>query len=159
MRSTAILLVFAICAGIGCGIGYYRFEKEKAPLTESFGNPRVTTASYASSTSQHLEPLTEPAKIEVVDGTIFDFGVMQKGTSRNHKFIVRNIGTTPAELELVRTSCKCTLGNLGNSKDGKSRRLFPGEETEIELTWTAESVLKDFCQNDKIRKLHYLLEF
>ncbi len=40
--------------------------------------------------------------------------------------------------------CKCTIGDL------KKNELQPGEEAEVELTWTAETSEREFGQSATI---------
>jgi hypothetical protein len=86
-------------------------------------------------------PSDEAAKVEVVGGETYDFGAMEAGGEGKHAFIVRNTGTAPLELEIVGSTCKCTIGKLQDSS------VAPGEQTEINLTWVARSDIEDFGQS------------
>jgi hypothetical protein len=68
----------------------------------------------------------------VTPNNVFDFGVMNPGDRRKHKFVVRNEGEADLKLALGKTTCKCTLANL-------DKAVIPaGESTEIELDWHTE---------------------
>jgi hypothetical protein len=77
-----------------------------------------------------------------VDGATFNFGTMQKGTTRDHVFRFTNRGTAPLVLTAGATSCKCTLLDLSESKlsegDAAARKpIPPGESAGVKLEWTA----------------------
>jgi len=80
-------------------------------------------------------------RIEVIGGEEFDFGVMEPGAKGEHKFIVKNVGDFPMSLEIVGSTCKCTIGKLDKSSIG------PGEQTEISLTWEVKTDSEDFGQS------------
>lgn len=68
----------------------------------------------------------------VTPNNVFNFGVMNPGDRRKHKFVVRNEGEADLTLALGKTTCKCTLANL-------DKAVIPaGESTEIELDWHTE---------------------
>ena len=81
-----------------------------------------------------LEKKEGGAKVEVVNGEQFDFGVMPRGGTRRHVFRVKNVGTSELVLQLVRTTCKCTLSKI------KNREVAPGETTEIALEWATKDL-------------------
>jgi hypothetical protein len=63
-------------------------------------------------------------KAEVIGGNVHDFGVMQRNAKSSHRFVVKNVGTGPMELEVVGSTCKCTVGTL------QEQSLAPGKTTE-----------------------------
>ncbi len=83
-------------------------------------------------------------KVEVIGGTEFDFGTMKRGTRRSHKFVFKNSGSADLKLEVAGSTCKCTVGSV------KEGYIKPGEETPVELTWTAEGIQPDFAQTATI---------
>ncbi len=42
----------------------------------------------------------------------YDFGTMQRGTSKSHEFVIRNVGTAPLKIRSGGTTCKCTLSEV-----------------------------------------------
>ena len=84
-------------------------------------------------------------RLSVEGGREFDFGVMERGTTKSHAFVVRNEGRGPLTLEKGETSCKCTLSELTNGS------LAPGESTEIKLEWTPKEFEPLFHQTAEIR--------
>jgi len=75
----------------------------------------------------------------------YDFGVMERGTTSSHAFVIKNEGRGPLRLEKGETSCKCTLSELTNGS------LSPGESTEITLEWTPKEYEPVFHQTAEIR--------
>lgn len=70
--------------------------------------------------------------IVVAVDNVHQFGVINPGDKRTHRFTVRNDGDAPLTLKLGSTTCKCTLANLQDA-------VVPaGGTTEIELAWHAE---------------------
>ena len=68
-----------------------------------------------------------------IDQMTHQFGEMQRGAERSHKFEVSNTGNAPLELRGGDTSCKCTSFVVPR------KPLLPGESGEIELTWVAKA--------------------
>jgi hypothetical protein len=145
MRTLLLSLLIGLT---GLGFGYLKYQKAFEGVTESFQDPKerlaakmraVGTAIPEGDISQRI------GKAEIVNGKVHDFGTMTFGSSRSHRFVIRNAGTGPLSLEVLSSTCKCTIGELEKSV------LAPGEETGVELTWTAESMLRDFSQTATIR--------
>lgn len=94
----------------------------------------------------------ENAVVEVAEMT-HDFGTVDPHQSLEHRFQIRNVGTTPLTLSIRETSCKCTVGKLGIPV------VMPGEETTATLTWNTGYKSEDYEQvavletNDPARNL------
>lgn len=76
----------------------------------------------------------------VVDEPLFNFGSMAVGQSMSHKFIIKNEGEVPLEVQKGKTTCKCTLSEM------QDNMVAPGETAEVELTWTPKSAQERFGQ-------------
>ena len=76
-------------------------------------------------------PLAAPSV--AVDEPTYDFGTIERGASDSHEFVFTNSGTADLYLEVGRTSCKCTLGDV------EDRGIAPGESTAVRLEWTAKT--------------------
>ncbi|MCA9126500.1 MAG: DUF1573 domain-containing protein [Planctomycetales bacterium] len=113
-----------------------RFNLSRETLAEVRGE--LTNAEIVQQSSQGT-PV-----VEVVGGTEFNFGTMQHGEERSHEFLLRNVGNGPLNLEMGTSTCKCTVGNLDKSV------LQPGEETNVKLTWKAQTIMPDFGQSATI---------
>lgn len=77
--------------------------------------------------------------------TSHDFGVIDPHTTASHSFLVRNTGDGPLSVQVRETSCKCTVGELGNSL------VMPGKETSITLTWNTGYKAEQYTQTATIR--------
>ncbi|MEO0531683.1 MAG: DUF1573 domain-containing protein [Planctomycetota bacterium] len=75
-----------------------------------------------------------------VDSETYNFGTMQRGSTESHEFVFTNGGNAPLTLEVGRTSCKCTLGDVAN------RPIPPGESSPVRLEWVAKSQPGSFRQ-------------
>ncbi len=141
-----ILLTIAVGAGLGWGLGHLQASMSTSGYEERFSNAR-TTLSEANgdiTTEELAAQSTGTPKLEVVDGNEFRFGTMQHGDSMSHTFVFRNIGDGPLTLDLGQSTCKCTVGKL------KASLLQPGEETNVEMTWTPIAANPDFSQSATI---------
>jgi len=84
-------------------------------------------------------------KAEIINGTLHDFGTMQRRSKKSHTFVVRNIGQSVLDLKVEGSTCKCTIGTLSKEQ------LKPGEETGITLEWKTETSGTEFGQTAEIR--------
>lgn len=73
------------------------------------------------------------AKAEFVNGRVYDFGSMERLSSRTHTFLIKNVGTAPLALTVERTTCKCTISSVNGS------RFMPGETGEVTVEWTGNT--------------------
>jgi hypothetical protein len=69
----------------------------------------------------------------VVDQAHYDFGSMQRGTSKSHEFVIRNVGNAPLKIRNGGTTCKCTLSKV------EDESIAPGGSTTVKLEWTAKA--------------------
>lgn len=123
---------------IGIALGNFQTRLTTSQIDETF-----YLSNHAASI--HRVPDELPIsrgipKVELPEGNSFDFGQMQHGSSDSHEFVVRNVGEGPLVLEKTGSTCKCTVGELEDSK------LLPGQETRITLTWRAQTVADRFGQ-------------
>ena len=79
-----------------------------------------------------------------VDGPQFDFGTMQRGTTKSHEYIFHNVGHGPLTLRVGNTSCKCTLGSV------PSDPIPPGGQVSVTLEWTAKINAGPFRQTASV---------
>ncbi len=155
MRTFVFVLIASI---LGLGVGYLRSSQEAAMFENVIGEDidvdRLMTApkdasKYLTDKPKTMTPSGEAIivalpKVEVVGGRELNFGTMKQGTERSHNFVFKNVGYAPLKLEVLRSTCKCTLGTLEKST------LEPGEETNVKLTWRSEGVLNEFEQTATI---------
>lgn len=76
--------------------------------------------------------------------TTFDFGTRPRYSKDAHKFVVTNTGDAPLKLKTGRTTCQCTLGELGQNT------VAPGESTTIELSWEIKQAGPGFQHSAQI---------
>lgn len=137
-----ILLTIAFGALLGWGLGHLQTSVATSGFEERFIGTRPTLAEAKGevATAPLANQSTGTPKLEVVGGPQFDFGTMQHGDTMSHTFVFRNVGDSPLNLEMGRSTCKCTVGKLISSV------LKPGEETDVTLTWTPETESPHFGQ-------------
>lgn len=95
-----------------------------------------------STTNEQIK-LGPMGKVEI-DEVDHNFGSMAVHEKRSHVFVLRNVGKAPLELEKGRSTCKCTLSELGKTV------VAPGESTEIKLEWVPERPEEAFSQSAMI---------
>ena len=100
-----------------------------------------------------METMDETAHPEAhVANKTHDFGMVDPHETMSHTFQVINKGDDPLALEMLETSCKCTVGSLN---DGV---LEPGESTDVTLTWNTGYKAEEYTQtatlktNDPLQK-------
>jgi hypothetical protein len=120
MRILGVILVAAVIgSAVGAAIAYVEVRPGAAPPV------RVTAG-----TGQKAEPAGKQPRVEV-DQMIYEFGAMQRGTTKSHEFEFRNAGDAPLTLTVGGTSCKCTIGNVSNEA------IQPGKSVKVKLEWSA----------------------
>ena len=139
MRNFLALLVVVILA-LASGVAL--------AVIEYGGLPRPGM-ELAGATSLELREAQATAAINapraLVNSVDFDFGTMERGTTRSHEFPIKNDGRSPLLLEQADTSCSCTLSGLDTNS------LAPGHTAHVKLTWTGNNVINTFRHWAKIR--------
>ncbi len=142
------LLLALACLGLGFGLATYQHSLRQKGQTNVLGieNLEVSQASDPSALENIIESATnrKVGRMEVVNGNELDFGLMMAGTKRSHKFVFKNVGQAEAKIWFLKSTCKCTVGKF------ESAVLQPGEETDVELEWKAESQFDEFAQTATI---------
>lgn len=131
--------VLLVVAGIGAGTGIAYFELRK--YSKRFGDEEFLTVEKTEEIRDGLP------KVQIVNGSEFNFGEMERHGTRSHEFEIKNIGKAPLSLVKGETTCKCTMNKL---IDGV---LPPGESVKVELEWIAKEVGPDmvFMQTADIK--------
>ena len=133
MRLLSIVLTAAICGvAVGAAIAYV----ETRP---SAGSPVPTAARATDSAATDTGP-----RVEVVGGTTYNFGSMQRGTTKSHEFTFRNVGQAPLTLRVLSTTCKCTVGDVSHAP------VPPGESVGVRLEWSAVTNMGEYRQSAAI---------
>ena len=136
----AVFLSLAAGASLGLGVAFQAYSSP-GPDLEWMRTAQPSLKSYADQAKTSIPP-TE--LVQVVDGAEFDFGVMDRGATMNHTFLIRNNGQRPLELRVGETTCKCTVGELAENI------VPPGETGEVKLEWTAKVAGTEFRQSATI---------
>ncbi len=141
-----LIITVIACAAVGVGLGQLKASMTFSPVEERFLGARATLAENRGevSTEELLSRSSANAKLEIEGGSEFNFGTMKHGETMSHDFVFRNVGEDPLNLEMGGSTCKCTVGELDKSI------LNPGEETKVNLTWTALATSADFGQTATI---------
>ena len=128
-----LFAVVSLVLGIALGWVWTRveFSRDRLPLV------------LVAGTGQSATSLHGPRAV-VVNGERHDFGTMDRLAQGEHAFQIHNDGDAPLELQLGKTTCKCTLGELADSK------LEPGQTTTVTLTWQVKTGEEMFEQNAEI---------
>ena len=76
--------------------------------------------------------------------TSHDFGRVPPHSTQRHSFVLRNSGGGALRLSVAETTCKCTVGELGQDI------LLPGQSTEVTLTWNTGRMAEHYRQTATI---------
>jgi len=119
MRILGVTLVAAVVgATIGAAVAYV----ETRPGGEAALRPSTSFGPSAAESAAPRVDASEP---------VYQFGAMQRGTTKSHKFVVRNAGQSPLTLKVGNTTCKCTIGSVSDQP------IPPGEAVKVKLEWSA----------------------
>ncbi len=127
-----LLTTIGCSALVGLGLGATLALVELRPATPL---PKQLNAIPTDAPASTLEDnaLEDNAPRAEVPETLFHFGSIEEDASMSHDFIIRNVGGRLLKIEVGKTTCKCTVGDLSKSEIG------PGEQTEVRLEWTAKT--------------------
>lgn len=126
MRPGAVLVaVLSLILAVG-GVAW---------LAQSLSGVNVTASSSKPAVKIEDEPdfpvpsPTGPHPVVKFEEIEHNFGTRPRYSKGSHKFIVRNDGEATLKLKSGKTTCQCTVGELGQNT------VAPGESTTIELSW------------------------
>lgn len=141
------LFLVLLCLGVGFGFAKFQHHSRHLGQVHLLGvDLEISQANDKSALREVVDAAATRkfGKIEVVNGRELDFGLMMAGTKRSHKFIFKNIGQADARIWFMKSTCKCTVGKFEDAV------LKPGDQTEVELEWKAESQFNEFAQTATI---------
>lgn len=133
------LLAIALVIGIAIGGGQYFYA------TVGEENVFQVTKLVDQLPAEVVSAEGLKGKLEVLNGELHDFGSMDKGESKSHTFVLKNVGDGPLQLKLLETSCKCTLADFDFAV------LQPGETKDVTLEWKSPDYVESFSQNARIQ--------
>ena len=136
MKSVFFIALAAVLLGAAVGVGSSVYQFNRVP-TYAFSKPAVENAL-----SSHQQVSQDPgiASLEVIGSREFNFGVMSKEETRQHTFVVKNVGDGPLTLQFIDKSCQCTDVTMSRSI------VPPGELTDVTLSWQPNNYRFDFSQ-------------
>jgi hypothetical protein len=76
-----------------------------------------------------------------LDETEYKFGQMPVGDIGKHTFLIKNVGEAPLKLARGSSTCKCTVGTLGQDE------VAPGDSAEVEMEWHPPGQSMEFTQS------------
>src|SRR3990172_12990063 len=120
MRVTVVILG-AVVVGTAIGAALAYVEVRPGASVEAIPG----TASNVPPPPAGSEPRAQ------VDEPMHQFGAMQRGTTKAHEFVFRNVGHGPLTLRVGNTSCKCTVGAVADAP------IAPGGTGNVKLEWSA----------------------
>ena len=145
MKFVWILCLLAVAGG--GWVGYAGARRDYIEPEHRLGPFDETTTDAEAIIAELLETDNPAgrAKVEVLGGTEFDFGVMLRNAKSSHEFSLKNVGDIPLRLRVLGSTCKCTVGTLDQDT------LDPGESTTVKLEWTAKTNSGTFSQSADIK--------
>ncbi len=127
------LVLLAICFGVAFGVSLTVIELG-ASLTKSV-DASIPTIS---------PPPSPDGPRVVADEEEFNFGSMERDSSKSHVFTVRNTGKAPLELKKGESTCRCTRFEIAQTT------LQPGDSTAVTIQWHATVPPGPFRQSANI---------
>ena len=142
MKSARTLLAAASAAGLALLVTAAGCE-EASPGTEvnAVGPDGKLTAPDVTPAATGPHP-----KLVVDGGESHRFETLALGKVGTHTFTVRNEGEAPLKLGTPRTTCKCTIPEMGDDAAG----VPPGGSTTVTLEFTPNAVQAEFAQKAMI---------
>lgn len=144
MKTLVACLIFA---AIGVAVALTINERRYGQYEPSFGPMGYHGDIDATNAMATLEAEWSEKfpKIELPGGRTFDFGVMHANEEGEHVFTVKNVGEETLVLKVGASTCKCTVGELGDES------LEPGEQTDVTMSWTVTTNENTFGQSAELR--------
>ena len=135
MRIIRIICFAALVGGlVGGAVAFVQVRNDLDSVTAFPGETQVSPAA----SNEKL------ARVKV-EQPHYEFGSMQRGTSKSHEFVIRNEGDAPLILRAGTTTCKCTLSEVGEEP------IPPGGSTQVKVQWSAKSDNGPFRQTANIQ--------
>lgn len=141
------LLACLVFAAIGIALGLAVNERRYNHYEPVFGPISYRGEVNADNAMAKLQEnwSEKQPKVELPGGHVYDFGVMSPEEKGEHIFIVKNVGEDTLKLLVGSSTCKCTVGELGNDS------VEPGEQTEVKMSWTVKTNESTFGQSAELR--------
>lgn len=141
MRSTVVILSFLLVIGLlFAGVSEYRKFQERDGIAV---RPDEEHTEIPRPSRQGPHP-----KAVVMNGSEFDFGLMEQGQESSHVFRIRNEGQAPLKLLANHkgdNTCECTVGKLNKTM------VEPGDTAEVKVQWGVKKAVTNFAHSATIR--------
>jgi hypothetical protein len=145
MRIISIIFIAALAGAlVGGAVGYVEVRNDLDPVN-SFPGEAIVSPENAD----------KKLPLAKVDDPHYDFGTMQRGTSKSHEFTIRNVGNAPLKIWKGTASCKCTDFVVPEGS------IEPGGTAKVKVEWSAKSDNGPFSQTANVLtddQLHPSLE-
>lgn len=89
---------------------------------------KLSTAAFVSCLTVGLGSASAAPKLHI-DKSVFDFGSVSEGTVVTGDFLLRNVGSSPLEIQRIQPACGCTVAK------SEQLQIAPGEESRLEVTF------------------------
>jgi hypothetical protein len=123
MRVISAIVLAALIGVLAGGVYAYVEVRNDPDALDKLAEGAAATPNLGDKGSPHI----------TVDQPHYDFGTMQRGTSKSHEFVIRNTGKAPLKIRNGGTTCKCTLSKLSDES------IPVGGSTTVKLEWTAKA--------------------
>jgi hypothetical protein len=134
------ILVIALMAsfiGVATGFGISKYENSRTEY--GFSKAWAGSQSDKEVATEVANSNARPSA-RVVGSDTHDFGAMSLSESRDHTFVIENIGDAPLTVAFDAKSCQCTKVELDKNV------VPPGEQVNIYLQWKPTKFDLDFRQ-------------
>ncbi len=133
MRRLLIVLgiaILALSAGVGFVLSAWRARTSTAASASETGVPIAAAPRSGDRETETKLPVAAP-KVVVAESE-HDFGAVDFNTEAFHQFVIRNEGTAPLQLQLGKSTCRCTTGDVPKEP------IPPGGETLVTIRFLEE---------------------
>ncbi len=142
------LFAFVVICALGAGAYYLLGTADSSGSSINDRLAQTAPVSGEASTSLSTAPKKEkvpPPKVAktgpypkvIIGETVFPFGRMEVGQTKEHIFELRNEGEADLELSAGETTCKCTTFGFGTDPKTSSKKAVvkPGEKVQVVIGW------------------------
>jgi hypothetical protein len=126
MRVLSVVVVSALIGILAGGaIAYVEVTTDRDAIGLPSSQPVKTAELPIDDSILPRLQLDEPA---------YNFGNMQRGRKKSHRFALKNVGTAPLTVDVGKPSCSCTVAAVSEMP------IPPGGTGSVTLEWTASGV-------------------
>ena len=141
MRSTVVILSCVLVVGLLLvGVSEYRKFTQRDKISV---RPDEEQSEIPLPSKKGPHP-----KATILNGTEYDFGLMEQGQESSHVFRIRNEGQAPLKLLANHkgdNTCECTVGKLDKTV------VEPGDTAEVKVQWGVKKSVVNFAHSATIR--------